>query len=189
MSEIVCGLGREQFAICSDLLKTLSFSRSKPERFPWKNKGQSAVTNPSCRPPSQLQTSLHHLLPAACQSPPASVAAPFTASAYPSPRLRHQNQLVSDSKAETCSLNSWALFLFPSVCEHKTISTADPRRLRSSGEIFSDKIMFLHFTVLGKWKVNCTALFLAFCLYSSTELTLRYFEVYWLHFPAVYIFR
>lgn len=92
------------------------------------------------RPKPHTFCPLHHLLPATCQSPPASVAAPavwpFAASAYPSPRLGQQNQLVSDSKAEACSPNFWAPFSFPSLCDHKTISTIDPRHLRSSGDIF-----------------------------------------------------
>lgn len=74
-----------------------------------------------------------------CRSPPALVVAPAVwlsaASAYPLPCLRQQNQLVSDRETKTRSLNSWALFLFPSLSDHKTISTIDPWCLRSSGEM------------------------------------------------------
>lgn len=137
---------------------------------------------------------LHHLLPATCQSPPGLAAAPavwpFTASAYPSPRLRQQNQLMSDGKPETCSLNFWALFLFISLCDHKTIFSTDPWHLRSSGEIFEDTIMFLCLTVHRKWKIYHLSLlmYLKSCLYPPCAflkllLSLRYFVIYWLHFP------
>lgn len=121
----------------------------------------SAFLSPGHKHVLQISVPAADLSPVApsppCRSPPALVAAPAVwpsaASAYPSPCLRQQNQLVSDRKAKTCFLNSWALFFY--FLLSLTTKQSPPLTPGASDQVERwQRCLFLCFAVQGKWKVK-----------------------------------